>query len=475
MNRLLIVDDETSMLRGIEFHLQDHGKYEISTASDAETALKLLQSNEFDLVVSDLMMPDISDGLTVIKTASEQWYQPGILAMTAYESVENAVNAMKAGANDFISKGFGLDEMSLRIENMLKKKRQIDQLAIENRILKETIQKQFSDFRIIGNSPQILELIKKLEKVAADAKTTCLIQGESGTGKDLIARAIHQMSSRRQAPFVPINCAAIPENLIESELFGHERGAFTGAYETKQGKFEHARGGIIFLDEIGELPHYLQVKLLRVLEERKFYRVGGKHAIEVEVMIISATNSDLASQVKKGEFREDLYFRLNVINLVIPPLRERPQDIRPLAQFFLDDFNRQRNKKLQFSEDAMRILESYDFPGNVRELRNIVEDAFVFCEGKRIYPEDLSFRKLKQAESNDTLDERTQTNPVLEENGSLLPYKKSLDNFEKIYFTRLMEENFWSIKNASEYSKLSRKWISTKLKRLGLKSLTRWE
>jgi DNA-binding NtrC family response regulator len=465
MNKILIADDEFSMLRGIEFHLQENSDYRTLTASDRNTAIQILETNEIDLLVSDLMLPDIEDGLAIMRAAKQQWYQPGVLAMTAYESVENAVAAMQAGADDFVSKGFGLDELSLRIDNMLRKKQQVRQLSIENQILRETIRKQFNDFKIIGESPRMLELMKKAEKVAADARATCMIHGESGTGKDLVARTIHALSVRRNAPFVPINCAAIPENLIESELFGHEKGSFTGAYQTKQGKFEHARGGIIFLDEIGELPLNLQVRLLRVLEERSFYRIGGKDPIDVDVMVLSATNRDLKELVSSGRFREDLYFRLNVVNIEVPALRERREDIRLLAHFFLQKFNQERNKQLKFSENALVQLESHDYPGNVRELRNIIEDAFVFTEGPYIQPENLTFRKpIKDSEGdNGSLYLR------ISKNFHHLIYKDALDIFDKKYFQQLLEENFWNVSVASRKAEITREWLSKKIKKLGLK------
>jgi DNA-binding NtrC family response regulator len=467
MNKILIADDEFSMLRGIEFHLQENSDYRTLTASDRNTAIQILETNEIDLLVSDLMLPDIEDGLAIMRAAKQQWYQPGVLAMTAYESVENAVAAMQAGADDFVSKGFGLDELSLRIDNMLRKKQQVRQLSIENQILRETIRKQFNDFKIIGESPRMLELMKKAEKVAADARATCMIHGESGTGKDLVARTIHALSVRRNAPFVPINCAAIPENLIESELFGHEKGSFTGAYQTKQGKFEHARGGIIFLDEIGELPLNLQVRLLRVLEERSFYRIGGKDPIDVDVMVLSATNRDLKELVSSGRFREDLYFRLNVVNIEVPALRERREDIRLLAHFFLQKFNQERNKQLKFSENALVQLESHDYPGNVRELRNIIEDAFVFTEGPYIQPENLTFRKpIKETEEDKGI-----LYLQMSKNFHHLLYKDALDIFDKQYFQQLLKENFWNISIAARKAEITREWLSKKIKRLGLKEV----
>jgi len=465
MNHVLIVDDELAMLRGLEFHLQGNSKYEVHTASDPKTAAELLKANEFDLVVTDLMMPNISNGLELVHTAKEQWYEPSVLVMTAFESVENAVNAMKSGADDFISKGFGLDEISLRIDNMIRKKMKMNQLATENRILKETIQRQFNDYQIVGTSAQIVDLIKRVQKIALDAKVTCLIQGESGTGKDLFARIIHLMSPRREAPFVPINCAAIPEHLMESELFGHEKGAFTGAYYSQVGRFEQAKGGIIFLDEIGDLPLSLQKRLLRVLEERSFYRIGGKTPIEVDVMVIAASNKNLQSLVDSGQFREDLFFRLNVTNVWIPPLRERREDIRLLAQFFLNKFNRERNKDIILSNEALHLLEVYNFPGNVRELRNIIEDAFVFCEGPDIKPEDLTI-KINTDEQDDTVRKPYHLRDFVT-NG--FTYREALEKFESIYFGRILDENYWNIQMASNKAGLTREWMSKKVKRLGLK------
>ena len=465
MYHILIVDDEESMLKGIEFNLQDNPDYDVKSATNKEDAIQILKTNEIDLVVSDLMMPDVTDGLAVMKAAKEQWYNPSVLAMTAFESIENAVKAMQAGADDFISKGFGIDELTFRIEGILKKKKQIDQLANANKILLETIQQHYSDYKIIGNSFQIVELLKRVKRVAEDATATCLIQGESGTGKELVARTIHILSKRKNAPFVAINCAAIPENLIERELFGHEKGSFTNAYSTKPGKFENAKGGIIFLDEIGELPLPLQVRLLRVLEERSFYRIGGTRPIEVDVMILAASNKNLYNLVQKGAFREDLYFRLNVVQIEIPPLRSRPEDIPILANFFLERFNRERKKQIRFSEEALQLLQTYKFPGNVRELRNIVENAFIFCDGDFIEPYNLTLRS-----DYDNLDSKTELEqldkPIPSNNN--LSYHEALENFERGYFNKILEEVYWSKIEAAKKAGISREWLSKKIQRLGL-------
>jgi DNA-binding NtrC family response regulator len=469
MYRLLIVDDDPTMLKGIELNLEDHKDYQVKTASDRKTAFQLLSQHEFDLVVSDLMVPEVADGQAIVKEAKSMWYQPFVLTMTAFESWENAVSTMKAGADDFVSKGFGLDELTLRIENLLKKKQKINNLEFENRILKETIQQQYSDFKIIGQAPVMKKLIKKIHKVAEDAQSTCLIFGETGTGKDLVARNIHTLSSRSDAPFVPINCAAIPENLIESELFGHERGSFTGAHTAKQGKFEIANGGVIFLDEIGELPLSLQVRLLRVLEERSFYRIGGKVPIEVDVMILVATNKDLKNLVREGDFRQDLFYRLDVITIETPPLRKRKQDIPLLTQFFLEKFNRQRNKNIKISDEAMRLMTQYNFYGNVRELRNIIEDAFVLCEDGLIMPENLSIgRSSHQKMGKKDIKDKDLFIPK-----DLIPneYEDAITQFEKLYFRNILELNDWNMKEAAKDAGISREWLTKKIKKHNIRNV----
>ena len=466
MYQILVVDDDQTMLRGIELNLEDYEDYKVYTASDKKKALKLIETKEFNLVLSDLMIPEPSDGLEIVKSARAQWYQPSILVMTAFETVENAISTMKAGADDFIAKGFSLDELSFRIDSLLKNKEKIEKLEFENRILKETIQQQFSDYKIVGESSAIKELKNKLKKIAADGKSTCLIHGESGTGKDLVARNIHMMSPRKNGPFVPINCAAIPANLIESEFFGHEKGTFTGAYSTRQGKFEIARNGIIFLDEIAELPLPLQVRLLRVLEEKSFYRIGGKVLVEVDVMILAATNRDLKQLVRKGEFREDLYFRLNVINIEVTPLRDRIEDIPLLVKFFLDKFNRERKRNIKITREAMNLTKKYKFYGNVRELRNVIEDAFVLCENNKIDVKDLSISK-NVFESLGSDKEEEYLYPD-QGTGRKLPFRKALKRFEKKYFKRLMELNDWRIIPAAEEAGMTREWLSKKLKQMGL-------
>jgi DNA-binding NtrC family response regulator len=464
MYRVLIGDDDETILKGIRFHLQEQEGLEIVTAETKEEALNFIETDEFDAVIVDLMFPEADDGLAVIKCARNQMYRPLILAMTAYESVENAVATIQAGADDFAVKGFTLDELMIRVENLIKRKKELQHLTIENEILRQTVRQQFNDYQIIGLSKQIKELMGKVLKIAEDAYATCLIEGESGSGKDLFARTIHMLSKRNYAPFIPINCAAIPDNLLESELFGHERGSFTGAYASRQGIFEQAHEGVLFLDEISELPMPLQGVLLRALEEKEIYRIGGKRPIRVNVMILAASNRDVEQLVHRNRFREDLFFRLNVIKITIPPLREHPEDIEPLALFFLEKFNTQRNKQLVLSNPTLAQLKNYTFPGNVRELRNIIEDAFVFCTGNIIHPSDLRFKQHRKFHNRNI---RTTGNREID---SILQvkYQTANDEFDKIYFTELLNKNNWNMKKTAEDAGISREWLCRKLKQLSI-------
>ena len=464
MYRVLISDDDETILKGIRFHLQEQNALEIVTAETKEEALNYIENDEFDAVIVDLMFPEADDGLSVIRCARNQMYRPFILAMTAFESVDNAVATMQAGADDFAAKGFNLDELMLRIENLFKRKKELQHLTIENEILRQTVRQQFNDYQIIGLSRQIKELMGKVLKIAEDAYATCLIEGESGTGKDLFARTIHMMSKRSYAPFIPINCAAIPDNLLESELFGHERGSFTSAYVSRQGKFEQANEGVLFLDEISELPMPLQGVLLRALEEKEIYRLGGKRPIHVDVMILAASNRDIEQLVHRNRFREDLFFRLNVIKITIPPLREHPEDIEPLALFFLEKFNSQRNKQLVLSKASLDQLKNYTFPGNVRELRNIIEDAFVFCTGKIIHPSELRFKHPQK------LYHRTMRQSGTKQLEFLLQtdHQHAIDEFDKIYFQELLKKYDWNMQRAALEAGISREWLSKKIKQLGI-------
>jgi len=366
-DKILVADDEKSMREFLDIMLKKEG-YKVTLASNGEEAFKLIEKDIFDLALVDLRMPK-QDGLSVLKRIKMVSPETVVIMITAFASADTAIKAMKEGAYDYIMKPFKIDEIKLVIENALEKKR----LQKENLLLKQVVRDRYHFDNIIGQSPKMLELYDLLEKIAP-TKTNILITGESGTGKELVAKAIHYNSPRRDKPFVTLNCGAIPESLIESELFGHMKGAFTDAIATKKGLFEVADEGTIFLDEISELPLMMQVKLLRVLQDKEFKRVGGTEDIRVDVRIISATNKDLESAVRERQFREDLFYRLNVIQIKIPALRERKEDIPLLVNHFIKRYSEELGKQItQVSPEALRILMQYDYPGNVRELQNIIE------------------------------------------------------------------------------------------------------
>ncbi|MGQ9776131.1 MAG: sigma-54-dependent transcriptional regulator [Thermodesulfobacteriota bacterium] len=368
-DRILVADDEKSMREFLEIMLRKEG-YHVTLASNGEEAIKWAEKDIFDLALLDIRMPRV-DGLSALKKIKALSPETVVIVITAYASADTAIRAMKEGAYEYITKPFKVDEIKLIIRNALEKKN----LEKENLLLKKVVRDRYHFGNIIGQSPKMLEVYDLLEKVAP-TKTNILITGESGTGKELVAKAIHYNSPRRDKPFVTLNCGAIPESLIESELFGHMKGAFTDAISTKKGLFEVADEGTIFLDEISELPLMMQVKLLRVIQDKEFKRVGGTEDIRVDVRIISATNKDLEDAVREKRFREDLFYRLNVIQIRLPPLRERKEDIPLLAHHFLKKYSEELGKSItSISPDALRCLMNYEFPGNVRELQNIIERA----------------------------------------------------------------------------------------------------
>ena len=368
-DKILVVDDEQSMREFLDIMLKKEG-YKVSLASNGEEVLKYIDKDIFDLVLLDIRMPKM-DGIAVLKKIKSASPETVVIMITAYASADTAIKAMKEGAYDYITKPFKVDEIKLIIKNAIEKKH----LRNENILLKQVVRDRYVFDNIIGKSPKMLALYELLEKVAP-TKTNVLITGESGTGKELVAKAIHYNSPRKEKPFVTLNCGAIPEALIESELFGHMKGAFTDAIATKKGLFEMADEGTIFLDEISELPLMMQVKLLRVLQDREFKRVGGTEDIRVDVRIIAATNKDLERAVKEKRFREDLYYRLNVIQIKLPNLRERREDIEVLATHFLKRYSEELNKNISgISPEALHLLLNYEYPGNVRELQNIIERA----------------------------------------------------------------------------------------------------
>jgi two-component system response regulator PilR (NtrC family) len=368
-NKILVADDEQSMREFLEIMLKKEG-YKIVLASNGDEAVKLVEKDLFDLVLMDVRMPKL-DGIAALKRIKAVSPDTVVIMITAFASTDTAIQAMKEGAYDYITKPFKIDEIKMIIKNALEKK----DLQEENTLLKQVVQSRYHFDSIIGQSQKMLALYDLLEK-AAPTKTNILVTGESGTGKELVAKAIHYNSSRKGKPFVTLNCGAIPESLIESELFGHMKGAFTDAITTKRGLFELADEGTIFLDEISELPLHMQVKLLRVLQEKEFKRVGGTEDIHVDVRIIAATNKDLEEAVREKLFREDLYYRLNVIQIKLPALRERREDIPLLVEHFLKKYSEELNKPIGgIVPEALHTLMDYDYPGNVRELQNIIERA----------------------------------------------------------------------------------------------------
>ena len=384
MEKILIVDDEKSMRDVLAIMLKRAG-YAVSEAGDGEEAIGQVQKDIYDLVITDLKMPK-ADGLEVLKAVKE--HSPGtvVLMITAFASPESAVEAMKRGAFDYLTKPFQVDEAQLIIRNALEQRR----LSNENTLLKRELAGQANFSQLIGQSESMQRLFEMIKKVA-DSRSNVLICGESGTGKELVARAIHYHSSRSQFPFVAVNCSALPETLLESELFGHMKGSFTGAVSNKAGLFEVANGGTIFLDEIGDTTPAMQVKLLRVIQEREFRRVGGTKDVKVDVRIVAATNKALEKAVADGSFREDLFYRLDVIPIHLPPLRMRAGDIPLLAQHFLEKFAKANGKPTPtLTQDALRLLLEHEWRGNVRELENLIERAVAFSNGAAIAGEDLS-------------------------------------------------------------------------------------
>ncbi|MDP8254586.1 MAG: sigma-54 dependent transcriptional regulator [Candidatus Alcyoniella australis] len=384
MERILVVDDELSMREFLTIMLHKEG-YESGSASTGVEALQQLEAERgFDLMISDIRMPGM-DGIELLKQAQRIAPDMGVILITAYASIDSAVEAMELGAYDYITKPFKVEEIRHVVRNALDKQR----LMRENLLMRNELRSRYTFGSIVGASRQMLEIFDMLSRVAA-TRSSVLVEGESGTGKELVAKAIHHNSDRKDGPFVIINCGALPENLMESELFGHKKGSFTGAIANKLGLFKLADHGTVFLDEIGDLPLSLQVKLLRVLQEKIFFPVGSVEAESVDVRIISATNRDLSEMIKHEQFREDLYYRLNVIQICMPPLKQRREDIPVLANYFLDQYSKEFGKKIvRISAEAMKALEEYNFPGNVRELENIIERAVALEKSSVILLESL--------------------------------------------------------------------------------------
>ena len=448
MPTILIVEDEAKMRRLLELNLADDG-FKTVSAGDGETGLKLLASEPVDLVLTDLKLPAMS-GLELLQTAKQQNPALPVIVMTAFGSVETAVEAMKAGASDYVLKPFSLAEIRM----VVRKELDVSRLREENRSLREALGQKYSHPNIIAGSPKMQEVLATVERVAP-TNSTVLLGGESGVGKDLIARVIHEKSRRASGPFVKINSTAIPENLLESELFGYEKGAFTGAAASKPGKFELADKGTLFLDEIGDVPPATQVKLLRMLQEREFERLGGTRTIKVDVRLLAATNRDLRAALEEGTFREDLYYRLNVVPIDIPPLREHKEDISGLAALFLARFAKDSGRQITaISPAAMNLLLAHHWPGNVRELQNVIERACALAAGNELEAADIHL---------DTARAR-----AVSASERFLPEGMTLDQYEDEMIREALKRANGNKSQAARLLGLSRNALRYRLSKIGI-------
>jgi DNA-binding NtrC family response regulator len=448
MPTILIVEDEAKMRRLLELNLGEDGFTTLS-AEDAEAGLKLLRENAVDLVVTDLKLPGMN-GLEFLQAIKRQNAALPVVVMTAFGTVETAVEAMKAGASDYVLKPFSLSEMRM----VIRKELDVRNLREENRSLREALGKRYVHPNVVARSVKMQEVLATVERVAP-TNSTVLLGGESGVGKDLIARAIHEKSRRASGPFIKINSSAIPENLLESELFGYEKGAFTGANASKPGKFELADKGTLFLDEIGDVPPAIQVKLLRVLQEREFERLGGTRTVKVDVRLIAATNRDLREALEQGTFREDLYYRLNVVPIDIAPLRQRKEDIPDLVNLFISRFAGDSGKQVKsISPEAMQILVSYHWPGNVRELQNIIERACALAKGTVLEASDihLDVRPAKAANGA----------------GGFLPEGMTLEHWEDEMIREALRRANGNKSQAARLLGLSRNALRYRLSKIGI-------
>jgi DNA-binding NtrC family response regulator len=452
MGRILIADDHDALRRGLARGLTEAG-HEVDEASNGNAAIERLHDSHFDIVLSDLRMGG-SDGLDVLRTTKALHPTTAVILMTAFGSVTTAVEAMKIGAFDYVQKPFEIEEMEVKIEKALEVKRMKNELDY----LRHTQQDIYEFDRIIGSS-QALQRVLDMVKKVAKSNTTVLIRGETGTGKELIAGAIHHNSLRTSRNFVKVNCAALQENLLESELFGHEKGAFTGADKQRIGRFEQADGGTLFLDEIGDMSPNTQAKILRVLQEHEFERLGGTRTLRVDVRLIAATNRDLSAMVQSGLFREDLYYRLNVVSIEMPPLRERKDDIVPLAGFFIKRFSAELKKKMDgIDSDAQKLLMRYNWPGNIRELENTVERAMLLADGHSIASGDLRLGEIPTSGGN-----REQGWVV-----KIPPTGIPLDDIERHALVEALKMSNWVQKDAAELLSISPRVMNYKIKTLGI-------
>jgi len=430
MASILLVDDDSSVISILKAVLEPGG-YTIASAGSGVAALRLLGESVFDLMITDLVMPGM-DGINLMGKAKKLQPHMAVIVISASAAVDDAVKAMKCGAFDYISKPFKFDELLLTVQRALS----YCDLVTENKVLRRSVQgtSQNGYGFIVGNSPPMLEIFRLIEKIAMTTSTV-LILGESGTGKELIAKAIHNCSSRSSGPFVKVNCAAMPETLLESELFGYVKGAFTGAADNKAGLFEEAEGGTIFLDEIGSIPLRMQVKLLRTLQEKEIRRLGSTKDHKVDVRVLAATNEDLQKKIEQNEFREDLYFRLSVIPILVPPLRERREDIPLLIKHFLTACDQESGRKIEIAEEAVKALTEYDWPGNIRQLENLIRRVAILSENGVITAADLPQEVFgfQKTEPIDALSENTNETEVF------IPLKEYLKNVETTYIRNVLK------------------------------------
>jgi DNA-binding NtrC family response regulator len=453
MKRLLIVEDKESVALMLKETLEADGLEAEISANGSDASRRIAEGRRYFAVLTDLRLPG-ADGIAVLKQVKETDPDCPVIVMTAFGTIENAVEAMKLGASDFIQKPIDVDHLLL----LLRRCRENRELRYENLLLKEEFQRRHGLPAIVGDSPRIVEVSREIQKVAP-TDSTVLLQGESGTGKELFARAIHQLSKRRDRPFVPINCAAIPDTLIENELFGHERGSFTGATGRQLGKFEMADTGTIFLDEIGDLGPSVQSKVLRVLQEHRFDRIGGTATIDADVRVICATNRNLLEDVKSGRFREDLFFRINVFPVTVPPLRARREDIDALADFFIQRLARELKKPgLGISDEARARLRDYEWPGNIRELQNCIERAAILCNNSRIEADDLHLTSSSENRIGD----------VIDLSGSLADVtERATRSVEKAKITEALQRTT-SRSDAADLLGISPRTLAAKMKDYGL-------
>ncbi len=440
--RILVVDDELVIRESLHGWLRKSG-YQVDTAEGGSAALAMLEKTPYDLLFLDIMMPVMS-GIEVLEVVKEDYPQTLVVMITAYGSVQTAVEAMKMGAVDYLMKPFDPDHLSLLTEKLMQQKKLLD----ETIFLREQMAEAIRFENLVGCSQAMEHLFAMIQDVAG-SESPVLITGETGTGKELVAKAIHAKSSRHNGPFIAINCGGFPEHLLESELFGHERGAFTGAHRAKKGRLDLAHHGTLFLDEVGTVPLKMQVDLLRVLESKEFHRLGGTEEIEVDFRIIAATNRDLHQAIQKGEFRQDFFYRLNVISLHIPPLRERRDDIPLLANHFLDRYSRETNKYIDIiNKEAMTLLRQYDWPGNVRELENAIERAVVICKKRRLGPEEFSFLAPPLSPAAETY---------------------SLEKTQIAHLRKVLKEFDWNITKAAQALEINRVTLHKKIKKYDIR------